>query len=199
MVGQRIAVIAEGEGEVAAVPVLIRRIAGEGFGRWDVTVSSPHRRPRNSLTAAGGIERFVTLATVKDPDTPGVLVIIDADDDCPAELGPTLQARAEAARPDLRVSVVLANREFEAWFLAAAPSLRGQRGLASDLAAHPAPEQLRDCKRWLTVHRTDGGVYKPTVDQAALAAIVDLYLARKNSSSFDKLWREVARLLGEKA
>ena len=199
MATQRIAVIVEGEGEVAAVPVLIRRIAGEGLGRWDVTVSSPHRRPRNSLTTTGGIERFVTLATVKDPDTSGLLVIIDADDDCPAELGPALQARATAARPDLRVSVVLANRAFEAWFLAAAPSLRGQRGLAPDLVTPADPERPRDCKGWLTTHRIDGGVYKPTVDQAALAAILDLHLARKHSRSFDKLWRDVARLLGEAA
>jgi|ADGO01.1.fsa_nt_gi hypothetical protein len=65
-----------------------------------------------------------------------------------------------------------------------------------EVAAVPVPG---DCRAWLTAHRTDGGIYKPTVDQAALAAILDLQLARKHSPSFDKLWREVARLLGEEA
>jgi hypothetical protein len=91
--------------------------------------------------------------------------------------------------------VVLANREFEAWFLAAAPSSSGCRGLADGLEVPVDPERPRDCKTWLTSHREDGGVYKPTVDQAALAAVFDLRLARKNSRSFDKLWRDVERLL----
>jgi hypothetical protein len=93
----------------------------------------------------------------------------------------------------------LAKREFEAWFLAAAPSLQGRRGLSANLALPDDPEQPRDCKGWLSRHRTDGRSYKPTADQAALAAVFDLLLARANSPSFDKLWRDVARLVDELA
>lgn len=50
-------------------------------------------------------------------------------------------------------------------------------------------------KGWLTDHRVDRRVYKPAADQAALAAAFDLRLARANSLSFDKLWREMERLL----
>lgn len=129
----------------------------------------------------------------------GVLVLLDADDDCPAELAPALLARARDARKDRPASVVLAKREFEAWFLAAAPSLRGRRGLAADLALPPDPELPRDCKGWLSRHRSDGRGYKPTADQAALAAAVDLRLARTNSPSLDKLWRDLERLVDETA
>jgi hypothetical protein len=43
----------------------------------------------------------------------------------------------------------------------------------------------------------DGRSYKPATDQAALSAVFDMQIARKNSPSFDKLWRDVERLLTE--
>jgi hypothetical protein len=90
---------------------------------------------------------------------------------------------------------VLAVKEFEAWFLAAAPSLAGKRGLPDNLEPPADPEQIRDAKGWLQKRRTDRLAYAPTVDQPALAAVVDLAQVRARSSSFDKLWREVERLL----
>jgi predicted ATPase len=51
------------------------------------------------------------------------------------------------------------------------------------------------CKGWLSARRTDGRTYKPSSDQAALAAVFDLRMARENSASFDKLWRDLERLL----
>lgn len=186
-----IATVVEGQGEVAAVPVLLRRLAAEcAPGVW-LDPPRSHRVGRGELLKSGGIERVVEQA---GPVT-GVLVLIDADDDCPAERGPELLARAQQARPDRCVSVVLANREFEAWFLAAAPSLGGVRGLKPGLEAPDDPEKPRDCKGWLTRHRSDSQSYKPTADQAALAAKFDLQLARENSSSFEKFCRDVEYLI----
>ncbi|WP_349817016.1 hypothetical protein [Frankia sp. Cppng1_Ct_nod] len=83
--------------------------------------------------------------------------------------------------------------------MAAAPSLSGQRGLAQGLERPVDGEKPRDCKGWLSAHRTDGRSYKPASDQAALAALFDLRMARENSPSFDKFWRDVEQLLtGEK-
>ncbi|MGN9894906.1 hypothetical protein [Micromonospora sp. L31] len=75
---------------------------------------------------------------------------LDADDHCPADLGPRLLHRAQAARPDVKVCVVLANREFEAWFLAAAKSLGGLRGLPDVLEPPAYPEAKRDAMGWLS-------------------------------------------------
>jgi hypothetical protein len=125
-----------------------------------------------------------------------VLVLLDADDDCPAEYGPLLLARAQAARPDKQVSVVLANREYEAWFLAAAPSLAGQFGFPAEFARPQNPEAPRDCKGLLPKARPKGQPYKETVDQAPLTSVFDLKMAREHSDSFDKFYREVSRLLG---
>jgi hypothetical protein len=192
-----IASIVEGDGEVSALPKLLHRIAAE-LGAPNLLTPTPMRIPRGKITIAGGIERAVAAGALRVSEKGGVLVLLDADDDCPAEYGPLLLARAQAARPDKQVSVVLANREFEAWFLAAAPSLAGQFGFPSEFARPQNPETPRDCKGLLTKARPKGQPYKETVDQAPLTSIFDLKMAREHSDSFDKFYREVSRLLGVK-
>ena len=143
------------------------------------------------------MERAIALVAKMTSRTDAILILIDADDDCPAHLGPMLLARAKAAQGDRRISVVLAKREFEAWFLATAESLAGTRGLRSNISAPQAPELIRDAKGWLTKQRVDGRSYRPTVDQAALAHTMDLNRARSRSPSFAKLCRDLKALLGE--
>lgn len=191
-----IASVVEGEGEISALPVLLRRLMYQAQ-IWDADIQPPFLVDRGRLVRPGGLEAAVEALARRVPsDQPGgVLVVIDADDDCPASLGPSLLARAEAARPDRRTGVVLANREFEAWFLASAPSLGGRAGLAEHLEVPANSETLRDCKGWLTHHRSDGVRYRPRVDQAALADGVDLDAARANSASFDKFCRDVTYLI----
>ncbi|HOZ49760.1 MAG TPA: hypothetical protein PK468_24370, partial [Candidatus Hydrogenedentes bacterium] len=110
---------------------------------------------------------------------------------CPASDGPVLLERARAARGDMPVAVILAKMEFGAWFLAAAESLRGKRGLPVDLEAPADPEAIRGAKGWLS-ERMDG--YSETTDQPALAAQFNLEAAR-TSDSFDKCFREIDRML----
>jgi hypothetical protein len=190
-----IASIVEGDGEVSALPKLLHRIAAE-LGVPNLLAPTPMRIPRGKITIVGGIERAVAAGALRVSGKGGVLVLLDADDDCPAESGPLLLVRATAARPDKKVSVVLANREFEAWFLAAAPSLAGQFGFPADFARPRTPETPRDCKGLLTKARPKGQPYKETVDQAPLTSVFDLKMAREHSDSFDKFYREVSRLLG---
>jgi hypothetical protein len=187
--------IVEGEGDVAAMPKLLYRIAAE-LGVEGLRTPKPFRIPRGRLIAAGGIEREVSAAATRSSGFGGVLVLVDADDDCPAELGPALLDRARKSRPDKRIAVVLANREFEAWYLAAAPSLAGQHGFPDPFPRPDDPERPRDCKGLLTKARAAGHPYKETVDQAALASSFDLAMARAHAPSFDKFCRDVAALLG---
>lgn len=190
-----IASIVEGDGEVSALPKLLHRIAAE-LGVPNLLTPTPMRVPRGKITITGGIERAVEAAALRVSGKGGILVLLDADDDCPATCGPLLQSRGRAPRPDKQVSVVLANREFEAWFLAAAPSLAGQFGFPSEFPRPRDPESPRDCKGLLTKARPKGRPYKETVDQAPLSSAFDLKMAREHSGSFDKFYREVSRLLG---
>jgi hypothetical protein len=186
----RLGLLVEGHGEVQAAPILVRRVA-ESLGRSCV-VHPVVRQPRTTLLKAGELERAVTLVGNKVGAGGAVLVMADADDDLACALGPQLLARAQSVRPDRRIGVVLAVREYEAWFLAAAASLRGRRGLPHDLEPPPAPEALRDAKGWLDRQMPRG--YSPTADQPALSQLFDLEQARA-LPSFAKLIREVDRLL----
>ena len=121
--------------------------------------------------------------------------MIDADDDCPRELGPRLLERARSATGETAVEVVLAEREFEAWGLAAARSLRGWRGLPNNLEPPESPQSVRGAKEWLTERMAGAAAYSPTADQASLAATIDLNEARA-ASSFDKFCRAVCALAG---
>ena len=124
-------------------------------------------------------------------------MLIDADDDCPREFGPSLLARAKQARPDIPIGVVLAKREYEAWFLAAIESLSGKQGFGENRQRVDNPEEIQGAKERLGSEMPGQGSYRPTRHQASLTAIFDLQLARKRSDSFDKCWREVERLLKE--
>lgn len=190
----RIACIVEGHGELEAVPVVVRRIAQATNPRLAVQLGHPLRIPKSRLVKPSELERAVEIAARRVGVTGGILIVLDSDDGCPAILGPELLERARRVRSDLPIRVVLAKREFEAWFLAAAESLRGRRGLAQDLNSPSDPESIRGAKEWLTAHMAEGQHYVETLDQSALAAVFDLERARR-ASSFDKFFRDVVSLL----
>lgn len=190
----RIGLVVEGHGDFKAAPILFRRIGYDIDPSVPLDVQQPIRRPRSSLVrTTGELERAVELAALKARPRGGVFVLLDSDDDCPAKLAPLLLARAESAGMGLPVSVILPQREFEGWFLAAAESIRGKRGLPTDLAPPQNPEEIRGAKRWLR-ERMHGHVYSETIDQPALAAVFDLDQARA-AKSFDKCYRELRLLI----
>jgi hypothetical protein len=143
--------IVEGHGDRESVPVLIRRLAAKLDPAMIVHIPPPLRIPKNKLLKPGELERAVELAARRIAGHGAVLILLDSDDDCPAQLGPELLQRATSARRDVPLAVVIAKREFESWFLAAAESLRGNRGLATDLNPPPDPETIRGAKEWLTL------------------------------------------------
>jgi Domain of unknown function (DUF4276) len=178
------------------VPVLLRRMGEILRPDVELNILRPFRIGRNRLLKPHEVERAVEFAARKMEPPRAILILIDADDDCPAEVGPRLVNRAKGARADVPFGVVLAKREFESWFLAALESLSGRRGLSPGLVEVPNAETVRDAKGVLTRSMQGTRAYSPVVDQAALAAVFDLESARRRSDSFDKLWREVDRLLG---
>lgn len=191
-----IACIVEGEGEVRALPALLWRIATSIDPALSLKICGPIRKKRDLLVRPQELELAVDLAGNLAGSGGALLILLDADKDCPAQLGPALLHRAQTARSDLQSAVVLAKCEYEAWFLAAAESLRGQQGLPAQLAAPADPENVRGAKEWLTSKMPQGQRYKPTVDQLALTKLFDLDQARR-ADSFDKLYRDVGRLLQE--
>jgi len=184
--------IVEGQSEVESVPLLLRRLLAEQLDAPSVEILRPFRVKRTKVVRADELERAVTLATRDRQSAGAVLVILDADDDCPAKLGPDLLSRAKKST-ELPVAVILANREFEAWFLGAKESLRGVRGIREDAQVPPKPESIRGAKERLSGNMA-GSRYLEVDDQPALVAMMDLGSARQRCPSFDKLVRELSAL-----
>ena len=192
----KIGCIVEGESEVATVPLLIRRIAADFYPELPIFVPPPIRRPRNKVVKENELERAVEFVARQIGGQGAIFIILDSEKDCPAELGPALLHRASQARSDLPIAVVLAKHEFEAWFLAAAESLRGRKGLRNDLNSPDNPEGIRGVKEWLSHQMESSRTYSETQDQPALAALFDIEQARQ-ADSFDKCYRDIVRLLDE--
>ena len=192
----KIGCIVEGESEVKTVPLLIRRIAANLYPELLIVVPPPIRRPRNKVVKENELERAVEFVARQIGGQGAIFIILDSDEDCPAELGPALLHRASQARSDLPIAVVLAKHEFEAWFLAAAESLRGQRDLGDNIHPPNDPEAIRGAKEWLSHQMKGSRTYSETQDQPALTALFDIEQARQ-TDSFDKCYRDIVWLLEE--
>ncbi|MCA1684809.1 MAG: hypothetical protein LC745_02250 [Planctomycetia bacterium] len=92
----RVAPVVEGHGEFACIRILLERIGAELLGGAFIQVVQPTRHPRGSLVKREGLHYCVKFAIKKlndlpKSDDPGlVLIVIDADEDCPKDLGPKL-------------------------------------------------------------------------------------------------------------
>lgn len=116
--------IVEGDGEVAALRPLIESIIANSADAAYPRIMRPYRMHRGSLiNNAGELERYAEQALNEAGPAARLLVLLDADDDCPAELGPQLRQRLAARFPNNPVSVNIANREYESWFIASSESL----------------------------------------------------------------------------
>ena len=176
------------------MPILLRRIAEKVSPNSVVNALRPIRVQRTRIWTDDQLERAVELAARRSGEQGRILILLDADDDCPKELAAELLARAQAARQDRIIRVVLAKREYEAWFLAAARSISGRREIAETIAPPLQPESIGGAKEWLSRRMPRGRAYSPTNDQPALTAIFDMGAAR-SAPSFDKLWRDATALL----
>ena len=177
--------IVEGQGDLAAVPLLLRRLRDEAQA-WGLEVGRPHRKQRTQLVKKDSLQSAVRVAAMRE-NCAAILVLFDADDDCPKELAPTLEEWAREAAGGKPCAVVMANREYEAWFIASIEALRGRAAILPDAVSHPDPEAPRDAKGELERRMTRGASYSPTVDQAPLTAHLDLEIAYRRCRSFRKL------------
>ena len=182
--------IVEGDGEVAALPILLRRLSD-----WESPGTSVHSPPPirvkkdRFLNRAEEFDRYLKLAAGKCGTNGWVLILLDADDSCPAEKGREILERAKKCIPHRRISVVLANREYEAWFIASAHSLNGKRGFRWESNEVVDAERPRNAKGWMK-ERMESKNYSEIIDQPAFTALMDLQQAHEKSRSFRKLCSE---------
>lgn len=186
--------IVEGEGEVQALPVLLRRLLHDTASCYQVQVGPPLRRKQHEFHREDALQRAVRLAVLQ-PDCAAILVVFDGEDVCPALVGVQVKGWAQAAAGSVPCEVVVAFREYESWFLAAVESLRGHCRIADDAEAPTDPEARRNAKGELERFMPRGASYSPTIHQARLSNAIDLAQVHRRSRSFRKLVKAVGDLL----
>ncbi len=185
--------IVEGDGEVAALPILLRRIAQQYTPSVFPELPKPIRVRRDRfLRRDDEFRRHLLLAAGQCGQDGWILVLLDADDDCPVDLSVEIVQRARECVPHRAVSVVVASREYEAWLIAAAASLHGYRGFECVPDDAVDPDRLRNAKGWIKA-RMGGAGYGEMTDLPAFTARMDVEQAYHRSRSFRKLCTEWCR------
>lgn len=126
-----------------------------------------------------------------------LLLLLDAEKDCPVELAPKLLTAAQTVRGDIDITCVFAKQMLENWIVAGASTLAGINDLPDSLPTRDHPENGSG-KGWLKARFGPpnlGRTYKETVDAKVFVEKMDLRECHQNSRSFRKLCKELeARL-----
>lgn len=185
--------IVEGDGDISAVPILIRRLLAEYFNEYSWDVGTPKRA--HSLPAfRKKLGQFIQYAQ-SESDCGAILILLDLDDGCPKEQAQQLAIDIQKEYRQCPILIVLAHREYESWFLSSAEMLAGKYSLSVDLVAPDNPEHLRDAKGWLTKNMPAGLIYKETTHQPAMTNLIDFDLTMERSRSFRRLVHALEQLL----
>lgn len=191
--------LVEGHGEVEAAGNLISRLWQEldGAFTW-----SPARRWKN-LHRKEGVVVAAERARAT-PEAAALLILRDADEDCPKDLGPKASRwLAELALP-FPAAFVLFKPEYEVLFLPCLhlmagrplPGRGGERpGLRPGTVWHGDWERRRGLKESLSEQFPENQIYKPTTDQLVLTRWIDIPTLRAaNVACFGTLERALAFL-----
>ena len=202
--------VVEGYGEEKAVPCLIRlwlehrhiqryfevpnlAINAKGCGK----LKAAYNRERHL-----GIEHYIQAALRNHPDA--ILVILDSDGECRNRergnigLGPELLLRAIVVAPHVPLAVVIANCEYEAWFLSNFRSFRDRGFFQSHIRFENEsdPESHANCKGVIAEYI--GEKYEETIHQLELTKHLRFSPASiRRSPSYGKLIRDLDRLTRE--
>lgn len=179
--------IVEGHGEVDALPKLIHRIASNA--RLQSPIVHPPFRVKADLFLrfTEEFERIIIFQTNKARIENAVLIILlDCDDGCVAEVGPRIRAEVERICSDVSFLVCLAFREFESWFIYSAESLAESGLLLPGTVPPEDPDAIGDAKGWISKHMDEK--YRETSHQMEFSARIDVQAASQ-SSSFKRLNR----------
>lgn len=180
--------IVEGPGDVAALPILIRKIL-HNRGIYDVQIAP---RPKTNVEVRkfmrpGEIERYMEYCKRDKGDS--VLIAVDCDDGDVCDVGIQLNRRIKAVHAVKPTAVVLFKREFESMFLPSieeiAQSYPEFRWNSIRFAENP--EEIRGVKAYISSMMPKDKAYKETRDQPRFSSVMNIDKVRLRSPSFRRL------------
>ncbi len=189
--------IVEGVGEPEAMRILLPRVLAHlGFSSID-TNQILKASGRGELTRSGGVEKYIKLA-ILEHNADCILILIDADDDCPGSKAPAFGRRIHRANPTVPIAVVCPKRMYEAWLLASMDDIAGKQlqgnspGIRRGIRYSGNPEEERDPKKWLddAIRRSHPGKkkkYRATRDMKSMTEHLSVTRTMSRSRSFKRL------------
>lgn len=186
----------EGPGDEKAVPGLVRNILWECH-RFDLPVAQAMRTGGQPFPLKK-FKEYLRYAVAEGGKA--ILVLLDADEECPREKAADLAREATELHLNVPVAIVYAVQEYETWFICSLAPDRGDRirewlELPAEATAPECPETIRDAKGWLNRHMRRHRSYRATYDQEPLTHRLELDLVRSRSRSFRRLWHAVEELV----
>jgi hypothetical protein len=162
-----IAPIVEGHGDVSSIRVLL------GLMNPRILVAQPVRYSKQRLLQQEHLIRAARIARANIPDIQSgvILILIDADADCAAELSRQIRGHLRGQIDDTAVLTVVAIREFESWICGGHEQLDL---LDPDSAGHPKQR----------IRAINDGRYSETVDQPRFTSGIRVDVLRERSPSF---------------
>ncbi len=190
---KKLLAIVEGEGDLKAVPELLRRILHH-HQHFEVEVLAHKRGDLPKIHA-----NFDNVFKMAIKEEAAILLLIDfdcKDCNCVAQSAAEFYAKAHALRPTWAFKVAFMVKEFETLFLA---NPTATRKVLKDIPAttdFPAsPESVRGAKEWLSKSMPSGIAYKETVHQVKIVSQLDLDHLREHSPSYRHLEEAVLALV----
>ncbi|MBI3480555.1 MAG: DUF4276 family protein [Nitrosomonadales bacterium] len=191
----RLLPIVEGDGDKAALPLLLRRMLAERHGIHDCKILKPHVRGELPSVRKNFENNF--KAAIKE--SAAILWILDFDcDDCQCVMkeADALLVRAHEIYPDWPIEIAFMVQEYETLFLSDKTATRSVlKSIPADTDFPADPESVRGAKEWLSKAMPKGVTYKETVHQAKITATLNFDHLIGHSPSFAHLDRALARLV----
>ena len=178
---KRVIVIASGETERRALPILATHLLGPDVSIYEVRIP-----PRNGPLNVGMAERLMKAAWYASPEPPDKFVLlIDLDGANPAEkMLPFENKLPERLANEVRATVLYAYAQWhlEAWYFADAANLRDYLGRALGSVDTSKPDEIQNPKLHLK-NLLDDRVYTAGVSQE-IANKLDAQTIAQRSPSF---------------
>ncbi|HEX5337065.1 MAG TPA: DUF4276 family protein [Gallionella sp.] len=189
--------VVEGDGDKAAVPLLLRRMLQERHGIFDCKILTPH--VRGDLP---GVRRnFENWFKAAIKEQAAILWVLDfdcADCDCVKLEADKLKQRAQEIHAGWPFEVAFMVQEFETLFLCDPESTRSVLKAIPAATVFPSDaETVRGAKEWLSSAMPKGIAYKPMTHQAKISAALRLDILCANSPSFSHLDNALQRLIAK--
>jgi hypothetical protein len=190
--------VVEGHGEEVAVPVLLRNFFGSRHAIYDVNIYRPYRLPRGKMTKADQWDGILTLAIrrIEDGMSEGdrglVLVLCDSDDDCPISVRESIESQIRITSSRVDFQVVVAQKEFEAWFLTCRASFEGHHECVQPIPQIDDIPLIRDAKGYFERSiLKPGRYYSEVVDQPKFSALINFKVDSENNDRSLRRFTEV--------